>query len=164
MALGSQNVGDLFREGAHNLAELFSHTTFSWKSIAKFPFYNNIFAFDLIAHLDDFILFGGAYQEFFLDKQLNTLRDTIFEISLTSKYTSKSGQWTKLGRLQLKRVGHSVIEINKKYLVMGGSRDKSTEICELNDVRIICSLRKPVLNNFLYSALTIVYSDTAKNC
>ena len=165
MALGSRRFGDLIPKKEHNKAELFFHRSFSWKSKAKFPFYKNIYGFDIIAHLDGFILFGGGYQESYFNKQQKISGDIYFESSLTTKFTLKSNKRTKLGRLQLKRVEHSVIEINKKILVIGGKNNKSTEICELNNIRIICSLRKPVLNNFCYyPALVIVYSDTAKYC
>ena len=148
MAVGSRQKGS---DAQHNKAEIYSHSTSSWKTKASYPFHETIEAFEIVAHSDSFILFGG-----FTD---GVQKDTI------AKFSPVLNQWTKLGNLQHRRHGFGVIKVDTKYLVMGGQDDKRTETCELKNETIECTSREPTLNQFrYYPALMLVPSDYADNC
>ena len=143
---------------AHNKAELYHHSTSSWKPKASYPFHETIRAFEILAHSNSFIIFGGFYG----DKQSST---GFSATGMIAKFDPGSNKWTKLGKLQQERHAFAVIETNKNYLVMGGSRDKRTETCELKNETIVCTLREPTLNNLCYyPALMTVDLDYADNC
>ena len=155
MAVGSRhhdsNVG-------HNKAEMYFHSTSSWETKASYPFHEDIRNFEIIAHSNSFILFGGLYENERAPTGL-TSSNTI------AKFNTVSNEWTKLGSFQHKRHGFGVLEVDTKYLVMGGYEDKRTETCELKNETIECTSREPTLNQFrYYPAMMLVPSDYADNC
>ena len=149
MAVGSRDKGS---DMAHNRAEIYLHSTSSWKTRASYPFHETIRAFEILAHSNSFIIFGGMY---------GTQSATgLYETDTIAKFNPVSDQWTKLGNLRTSRHGFGVIKVDTKYLVMGGSYDKSTETCELKNETIECTSRKPTLDDFYYyPALMIVPAD-----
>ena len=157
MAVGSRDKGS---DGRHNKAELYSHSTLSWKTKTSYPFHWTIQAFEILAESDSFILFGGLYPY-----QRADLSTGFYETDIIAKFNPGSNKWTKLGNLQTRRHAFSVIEIKTKYLVMGGQENKNTETCELINEKIQCTSRESILNDFhYYPALMIVASDYAENC
>ena len=155
MAVGSRNQG---LNGAHNKAEMFFNSTSSWKTKASYPFHEAISAFEIIAHSDSFILFGGLYN----DEQVPT---DFYPTDIVAKFNPGSSKWTKLGNLRHSRYAFGITEVDTKYMVIGGQDDKRTETCELKNETIECTSREPTLNEFrYYPALMIVSSDYADNC
>ena len=68
-----------------------------------------------------------------------------------------------MGNLQTWRHAFGVIEIEKKFLVMGGWGDKRSEICELANDTIDCTSREPTLNKFeYYPAMMIVSKEIGR--
>ena len=136
----------------HNKAELYSHSTSSWKTKASYPFYTVIRAYEILAHSNSFFLFSGLY--------------TDGQTYIIAKFNPASDQWTEIGNLQQSRRGFSIIAMGTKFIVMGGySGDMHTEVCELKNEFIKCTSRKPTLKDFVYyPALMTVSSDYADNC
>ena len=150
MAVASRFKG---YNAGHNKAEMYSHSTSSWKTKAIYPFHEKIMAFEILAHSNSFVLFGG------FDGKISSSITTI------AKFNPDLNKWTKLGNLQTGRHAFGLVEINMKYLVMGGQGGKNTETCELKNEKIQCTSREPILNDFhYYPALMIVASDYAENC
>ena len=150
MAVGSRDQGS---NAAHNKAELYSHSTSSWKTKASYAFHEAIWTFEILSYSDSFVLFGGFDGKIF------------HSITTIAEFNSGSNEWTKLGSLQYARHGFGVIESDTKYIVIGGWRDRRTETCELKNQTIQCTSREPTLNYFqYYPALMIVPSDYANNC
>ena len=140
----------------HNKAELFLHSSSTWQTRASYPFHNNIRAFEILAYSNYFIFFGGLY----LNENL------VYDATdIIAKFNPDSNQWTKMGNLQYSRHAFGVIEIDKKFLVMGGWDEKRSEICELKNDSIDCNSREPTLIYFFYyPAIMIVPSDYNDNC
>ena len=159
MAIGSMdNSKNVAGETRHKKAEVYYHSTSSWETKASYPFHETINSFEIIAHSDSFILFGG----FHVDEQIST---DFHETGTIAQFNPGSNEWTKLGELQTGRHGFGVIEVDTKYLVMGGFGEKSTEICELKNETIECTSREPTLNQFrYYPAMMMVASNYADNC
>ena len=157
MAVGSDdNSKSVTGETGHNKAEVYFHLTSSWKTKASYPFHETIIAFEILAHSDSFIFFGGMYE----NEQTST---GFYETDTVAKFNASINQWTKLGNLRTSRHAFGVIKVDTKYLVMGGYEDKRTETCELVNETIECTSREPTLNHF-YPALMLLPSDYADNC
>ena len=68
--------------------------------------------------------------------------------------------WTMVGRLKLARSGHSVIEVNGEFLVVGGLHDKKTERCTLVKGKVTCVAQEPMLYDYMmWPELFLVESD-----
>ena len=74
--------------------------------------------------------------------------------SIIARFDPIKNSWTKLGNLQVARLGHEVIQVNNEYIVVGGidgfSGDEPTESCKLNRQSMICTTREPQLSLFTY--------------
>ena len=58
-----------------------------------------------------------------------------------------------MGELNERRYGHSVIQVDNEFIVVGGRKDMydtkfHTESCKLTDQTMTCTNREPKLNNF----------------
>ena len=156
MAVGSRdNSKNVVSETGHSKAELYSNSTLSWKKQMSFSNRVGIQAFQIMTHLDYFIIFGGLF----------TAPSGNGETPIIAKFNPSLNKWSKMGSLRYRRNAFGIIEVDKKVLVMGGHFDKSTEICEITDATIKCSSRKPIMTDFIYyPAMMIVPSDFSKNC
>ena len=150
------NDGSLnYVEKAHSKAEMYSHSTSSWKMLTSYPYHNIIHTFQIIAHLDHFILFGGHTNK----------PGHASNSNLIAKFSPTMNQWKLMGTLKQARHGLGIVEVNTKFLVIGGSWDKLTEICEKKSQTIECTSREPKTYEFLnYPAMIIVPSDFADKC
>ena len=154
MAVGSRNKYAT-SEVEHNKAELFSHSTWSWKIQSSYPFHGGISAFQIIARSSHYILFGGIYPD----------SKSFYSTNVIAKFDPSSNQWRKLGNFHNSRHGFGVIEIDQKFLVMGGQGNKRTELCEVKNETIVCTSREPTMANFRYNPeMMIVASDYANSC
>ena len=157
MAVGSHTRSS---EKSHKKAEVFSHSTSSWKAKASYSFHEAIWDFEIVAFSDSFILFGGMFDDKPDDEQFG-----LTETGIVAKFHPDSNKWKKIGNLQHSRHGLGVIKDDTKYLVMGGYGYKSTETCELKNETMGCTSREPTLNQFrYYPAMMLVASDYANNC
>ena len=75
-----------------------------------------------------------------------------------------SNKWTKLGNLQHGRHDFGAIEVEKKFLVMGGEGKKISEICQWVGEEIECKEREPIFDNFYIPATMTIFPDYVKNC
>jgi len=73
---------------------------------------------------------------------------------IIAKFNPSQNQWSKIGILQVSRYAFGVIEIDNKFLVMGGEDDKPTKICELKNEK----------NEVHFKRTDLVSSDDTKNC
>ena len=157
MAVGSDDDSKyVSSEKAHSEAEIYSHSTWSWKMLTSYPYHKIIHTFQIIAHLDHYILFGGFYK--------NKAGHASNSNSI-AKFSPTMNQWKLMGTLKQARHGLGIVEVNTKFLVIGGSWDKRTEICEKKSQTIECTSREPKTYEFLnYPAMMIVPSDFANKC
>ena len=73
--------------------------------------------------------------------------------STVARFDPIQNTWTKLGDLKVARKGHDVIQVDNKFIVVGGNResgDPPTESCKLNGQLVTCDTREPTLSNFAY--------------
>ena len=137
-------------ETGHNYAEMYSHSTSSWKNQTSYEFYEAIMGFKLLAYSDFFILFGGMTDEEPTD--------------VIAKFDPNSNKWSKMGNLQTRRFGLGVIEINEKFLVMGGTGEPDqmlSEECEIKNEIINCTTRKLTMQ-VIYPEMMMVLPDDAE--
>ena len=78
-----------------------------------------------------------------------------------ARFDPVQNSWTKLGNLNVARERHGVIQIDDKFIVIGGWTDDGgdvpTESCQLNEQTMKCATRKPQLSKFsLYPELILV--------
>ena len=108
-----------------------------------------------MAYSHYFILFGGRYRPSRGDSETDVI----------AKFDPSQNQWSQIGKLQASRHAFGMIEVDSKFLVMGGEDDKPTEICELKNKTIECTSREPIMTEFRYfPAMMIVSSDFTNNC
>ena len=89
---------------------------------------------------------------------LLTLEKTIAKLDVDSN------RWTKLGNLQHSRHDFGVIEVGKKFLVIGGEGDQYLEICEWVGIQIECKELKPTFKDFFGPAMITIFPGSIKNC
>ena len=72
-------------------------------------------------------------------------------MSTIARFDPTENSWTKLGNLNVARIGHAVIQVDTKFIVVGGRPDTypvgeiQTESCKLNGDSMTCTMRKPQL-------------------
>ena len=159
MAVGSRHK-HATSEGEHSKAELYSHSTLSWETQSSYPFHDGIRAFEIVARSGHYILFGGIYPY-----QRADLSTGFYSTDVIAKFNPSSNQWRKMGNLQNYRHGFGLIEIDKKFLVMGGQGNTPTEVCEVKNELIECTPREPTMNDFYYNPeMMMVTSNYANSC
>jgi len=132
--------------GNHGKAEMYVHNSrlgieMRWYATKDYPYHENINAFSILNHKNDFIVFGGNYQT-----QTGEQRFT----SIISMFKTNENSWSEVGYLQTKRHGHQTISVNSNFLVVGGQHDKTAELCQLNSERINCINQGDGFNDFVY--------------
>ena len=152
LAVGSSdNSYRVASETSHNYAEMYFHSTSSWKNQTSYEFHETIFGFQILAYSDFFILFGGGSDGYI------RITDVI------AKFNPNSNKWSKMGNLQTQRFGLGVIKINEKFLVMGGLGEFFSEECEIKNETIKCASREPIMRDFnFYPNMMIVSPDDAE--
>ena len=76
-----------------------------------------------------------------------------------ARFDPIKNKWTKLGHLKVARDGHSVIQVDNEFIVVGGQQASykgnyiSTESCKLNGQSMVCTKREPELSQFAYPHL-----------
>ena len=161
MAVGSfDNSKRVALEAAHSKAEMFFHSTSSWRTQSSYSFHEGISIFQIIAHSDYYIIFGGVYP--FQKADLSTDNHPT---DVIAKFNPKLNQWKPMGKLLNYRYGFGLIEVDKKFLVMGGEGDMQTEVCEIKGETVACTSREPTLTQFrYYPEMMVVSSDFVDNC
>ena len=72
--------------------------------------------------------------------------------STIARFDPIENSWTRLGKLEVSRSGHGVIQVDNEFIVVGGLRwgkeDEPAESCKLNGLSMTCTTREPKLSNF----------------
>ena len=74
--------------------------------------------------------------------------------STIARFDPNQNTWTKLGNLKTARSGHSVIQAENEFIVVGGLNSFAgvgtvpTESCKLNGQSMTCTTREPPLKQF----------------
>lgn len=94
----------------------------------------------MVSHKDDFIIFGGKY-------------GASDETSVIAKYDLELNKWSKLGNMKNARFNFGVIRLGTRwwgddFLVAGGLDYLKTEMCKLNNDRMVCSEQAPTLQRW----------------
>ena len=156
MAVGSRdNSKNVTTETGHSKTEIYDYSTSTWTSKNDYPFHEEIFVFEVVPLLTNFLIFGGLHP----DEKSSGFDAT----SVIALFNPDLDKWTKMGSLQYSRHAFGVIAIQNKYLIMGGSRDKRTETCEVTGEAIECESREPIVNNFWYFPAMMVVSEESIN-
>ena len=78
-------------------------------------------------------------------------------LSTIARFDPIKNDWKKLGDLKKARYGHSVIQVDNKFIVVGGQQVYhagnfiSTESCKINGQKMVCTEREPQENHKLDS-------------
>ena len=138
----------------NNKTEIYDQSTSKWSTKSDYPFFEIIIDYQLLSVSDGFILFGG-YEE---------LRR--MSLSIIAKFDLKQNKWIKLTNLQFSRHGFGVIEVEKKFMVLGGKEKSRTEMCQFSVDGLECKSREPTLTGFQqYPAMLKIdpgYTDKCK--
>ena len=76
------------------------------------------------------------------------------EISRIACFDPIENSWKRMGKLKVARGEHGVIQIENKFIVVGGRRkgekDEPTELCKLNGIAQLmkCTTTEPQLSEF----------------
>ena len=110
---------------------------------------NKIYYYASIYHSNAFYIFGGSYNP------NNIAR--LDEVSQT---------WSLAGKLKSGRSGHGVIFDGFNFLVIGGSGNKKTENCVLDETVMTCTVQEsPALDDYtVYPALFLTDNNYGDNC
>ena len=82
--------------------------------------------------------------------------------STIARFDPVENSWKKLGNLKVARDGHSVIQVDNEFIVVGGldivqGNQEPTESCKLNGLSMACTIREPQLSKFtLYPELMLI--------
>ena len=155
----------------HDKTELFFHSLSLWKVTMSLESLKikSISFFQIIAKSNCFILFGGRVPN-------KDIWSDYTATNIIAKFDLDLNKWERIGSLQTKRWGIGIIEVDSKFLLMGGKDSflldnilQSTEMCDFNQVSlngtIDCIVRKPFPDIIhFYPALMIAPSDFANQC
>ena len=123
----------------HNHVELFTLSNSIWQIGKDYPYSTNIFLYSILAFEKQFIIFGG-------ERKASTKESTI------ARFHPVENIWTYLGKLNVARSGHGVIQVDNEFIIVGGERDSKedepTESCKFSGNSMTCTIRRPYLSNF----------------
>ena len=101
-------------------------------------------------HAGNFYYFGG--------RDNNGARDSILRLN-ASTWT-----WSNVGKLNSARLGHSVILVENKFMVIGGLGTQPNEACVLNDGQLSCTEQSTSLTNYVFTPLLFLVNNSYGNC
>ena len=156
MAVGSMdNSKYVAAEMGHSKTEIYNHSASTWKSKNDYPFHEGIEAFEIVLFSSKFLVFGGLYPD---------VKSTgFYTTNVIALFNPDLNKWTKIGNLQYSRHAFGLIEIENKYLIIGGQGRMHTETCEVTGETIKCDSREPIVNNFRYYPAMMLVSDESIN-
>ena len=159
MAVGSlDNSKYVATETGHSKTEIYYGGTWTWRSKKDYPYHEGIEAFEIVPFSSNFLVFGGLYP----DENSST---GYFATSVVALFDPDLNEWTKMGNLQQPRHGFGMVEIENKFLIMGGHGDLRTETCEVTGEAIECESREPTVNEFrYYPAMMVVSGKSINQC
>ena len=71
-----------------------------------------------------------------------------------------NNNWSLAGNLNTARNGHGAIYLDGSIMIIGGSRTKQSEKCDLNQGTVSCTSQEPSLNYYYsYPELYLVSND-----
>ena len=138
-----------------NKVELFSLSSSKWQIKESYIGSLAINYFSILSFERKFIVFGGACYGVHTNAFLSCKTKLL---STIARFDPIKNSWTKLGELKAARSAHRVIQVDKKFIVVGGGGENvPTESCELNGESMICTTREPKLSKFeSYPVLLLV--------
>ena len=96
--------------------------------------------YSILAFENQFIIFGGEQGK---SPEESTKESTI------ARFHPVENIWTYLGKLNVARSGHGVIQFDDEFIIVGGERDSEeeepTESCEFSGHSMTCTIRRPYL-------------------
>ena len=123
-----------------------------WQKKNSYPYKIDISYFSILTVEKKFIMFGGMSST--LDKTTGKYKET-FESTIT-RFDPIQDSWKKLGNLKVARQGHSVIQVDNEFIVVGGKGNFPTESCKLDGQSMTCTTREPKLDNFSHYPVLMV--------
>ena len=77
---------------------------------------------------------------------------------------SASWTWSLAGELNVGRVGHSVIKVGNRFMVVGGWHDTENESCILANGIFSCELHGSSLKQYFAYPILILVEEEYENC
>ena len=94
-------------------------------------------------------------------------RTTGYSVQLLSsilRLESGSWTWSNVGRIKSARMGHAVILVGEKFIVVGGEGNHNNEACLLNNYEFSCTKLSSSLTNYANSPILFSVADNYINC
>ena len=133
--------------------EIYDLSTKKWSSKKAYPYRQTIIDYQLLSTKDGFIIFGGYVET------------TSMSSSTIAKFDLKKNSWTKLTNLQFSRHGFGAIEIEKKFVILGGKGKIRSELCQYGVNGLECKSREPTLTSFQkYPVMMKINPDFTNKC
>ena len=133
--------------------EIYDHSTSKWSTKTDYPFRQAIVDYQLLSTKDGFVIFGGYAET--ISKSSSTI----------AEFDPKKNIWTMLTNLQFSRHGFGVIEIEKKFVVLGGEGKIRSELCQYGMNGLECKSREPTLTSFKNNpAMMKIDPDLTNKC
>ena len=133
--------------------EIYDRSASIWSTKSDYPYRQVIIDYQLVSTKDGFILFGG-----YADKISQSS-------SNVAKFDPKENKWTTLTNLQFARYSFGIIEIEKKFIVLGGVGTIRSEICQFTGKGLECKIREPTLTSFQeYPVMMKIDPDFTNKC
>ena len=148
IAVGSVNPDNL-------KTEIYDDETGTWTSFADYPYagfpYNSFYLYSSVYNSGAFYFFGGAAD---------------FATKKIARFDEVSHLWSLAGSLKGVRDGHAVIFNGSAFIVIGGSRNHTTENCYLEGTVMTCTEHQsPALYSYYtYPALFLTDDNYGDNC
>ena len=109
-----------------------------------------IYEYAVTFHAGNFYYFGGYGYFGRLDSILRLNAD--------------SWTWSNVGKLNSARLGHSVILIENKFMVIGGSDNQPNEACVLNDGQFSCTEQPNSLTDYRITPILFLVNKSYGDC
>ena len=130
----------------------------NWSDIEPPPVPISYGMYAVVFHVGNFYYFGGT-----------TLSGPVDDILGLNE---ASWTWSKLGKLNSLRYGHSAILVENTFMVIGGQsritrsnfRVKSNEACRLTDNKFSCTEASSKLTKYVFRPLCFLVNDDYGEC
>ena len=133
--------------------EIYDWSTKKWSSKKDYPYRQTLIDYQLLSTKDGFIVFGGYAETISMS------------LSIIAKFDPKKNSWTKLTNLQFSRHGFGAIEIEKKFVILGGKGKIRSELCQYGVNGLACKSREPTLTSFQeYPVMMKIDPDFTNKC
>ena len=126
-----------------------------WTEIEEPPINeDNIYNYAVIFHGGYHYYFGGFYGHYSQGDPLDSI------IALQEK----TWTWSDIGKINTPRMGHAVILIGERLMVVGGWSDKKNEACVLKNGKFNCTELTSSLFRYQYTPILFLVDNDFDNC